>query len=120
MSRLLVTGSRNWQDYKLIETTMTLFVDLLGLTELSVGDCPFGADLIAENVGRTLGLEVQVFRARWGQHGLAAGPIRNGEMVARGADLCLAYPLSFSKGTRDCIRQAQAAGIDTLIYEGAR
>ncbi|MEV0382865.1 SLOG family protein [Nonomuraea sp. NPDC050643] len=41
-----------------------------------------------------------------------AGPHRNGEMAALGAHECVAFPgAGPSTGTRDCMRQAAAAGI---------
>jgi len=45
-----------------------------------------------------------------------AAPARNREIVEAGADLCIAHhrTLETSKGTKDCVRQALAAGI--LVY----
>lgn len=40
-----------------------------------------------------------------------AGPRRNKAMVDSGADLCLAFPLGRSSGTRGCMRLAAAVGI---------
>jgi hypothetical protein len=40
-----------------------------------------------------------------------AGPRRNAEMVARGADSMLAFPTGPSYGTRNCMRLAKNAGI---------
>ena len=44
-------------------------------------------------------------------------PIRNAEMVAAGAEMCLAFhrAISSSKGTKDCARRALAAGIPTYL-----
>lgn len=47
----------------------------------------------------------------------AAGPRRNREMVEAGADVCLAFPMGASRGTRGCIALAQAAGIPTTVVE---
>jgi len=46
-----------------------------------------------------------------------AGPIRNAEMVAAGAEMCLAFhrAISASKGTKDCARRAIEAGIPTYL-----
>jgi hypothetical protein len=51
-----------------------------------------------------------------------AGPTRNREMVQAGADLCIALHRSIetSRGTRDCIRQAIAAGISVWLIEDER
>ena len=55
--------------------------------------------------------------ADWSTHGRAAGPIRNQQMVDRGADICLAFPTSSSIGTWDCVRRAKAAGIPVEIHK---
>lgn len=55
--------------------------------------------------------------ADWKRHGKAAGMIRNREMVALGADLCIAFPLPQSKGTFGCIREAEKAGIEVQVIE---
>lgn len=67
---------------------------------------------------------VQVFKAYWDGYGKAAGPIRNHEMVSfvsseaeKGARVvCLAFPAIElqSRGTKDCIKRANLAGIPVL------
>jgi hypothetical protein len=52
----------------------------------------------------------------WHQHGRATGPIRNAEMVATGADICLAFPGDDSVGTWDCVKKAARAGIVGRVY----
>jgi len=44
-----------------------------------------------------------------------AGPRRNSHMVKLGADICLAFPCSRSKGTVDCMTKAWKAGIPTRV-----
>ncbi len=63
--------------------------------------------------GRELGITVEPHVADWKGLGNVAGPARNREMVEAGADLCIALHRSIeaSKGTKDCMRQALAAGI---------
>jgi hypothetical protein len=55
----------------------------------------------------------------WKGLGNVAGPTRNREMVQAGADLCIALhrSLASSKGTKDCVRKALAAGIDVWLIE---
>ncbi len=45
--------------------------------------------------------------------------MRDREMVKAGADLCIALHRSIetSKGTKDCVRQALAAGIPVYLIE---
>ncbi|MEU0937660.1 SLOG family protein [Embleya sp. NPDC005971] len=49
-----------------------------------------------------------------------AGPRRNAHMVAAGADVVHAYPSRRSRGTRNCMRLAGAAGILVVEFAGAR
>ena len=48
-----------------------------------------------------------------------AGPMRNAEMVALGADMCLALHrrIRLAKGTRDCALRAIEAGIPTYLID---
>lgn len=120
--RILITGSRDWDDFHAVENSI---LGALYDAEVSPydddivvvhGDCPTGADAAADQVGRLWGFEVEAWPADWDSHGKAAGPIRNQQMVNAGADLCLAFPLGESRGTRDCVRRADAAGIPVLNY----
>ena len=54
--------------------------------------------------------------AEW-RGGRLCGPERNAHMVSLGADLCLAFPLPSSRGTRNCMRLAREAGIPVYVYE---
>lgn len=88
--------------------------ELLGHIVVVHGACPTGADLIADRWARSHGVLVEAHPAMWGKHGRDAGPIRNGLMVDLGAAVCLGFPAGASRGTRDCMRRAVAAGIPTV------
>lgn len=115
----VISGSRTWPETKRgpIELMM------VGLTKTRsipvrffVGDCPSGVDKLALEVANKHGLECNIFVADWDRHGKAAGPIRNGEMIARSPDLVYAFRHNgHSPGTDDCIRQAKEAGIPTYV-----
>ena len=118
--RILVTGSRDWDDTLRISVALYNAWKRLGFHKgatLVHGDAP-GADTIARDIWRDNGLIDEPHPADWSQ-GKSAGPRRNQQMVDLGADLCLAFPKGKSAGTRHCIRAAQQAGIATLIHEGA-
>jgi hypothetical protein len=80
------------------------------------GNCPTGADAIAERFWEANGMPVERHPADWKTFGKAAGPKRNQEMVDLGADVCLAFPMKGSRGTMHCMKAAKAAGIPLKIY----
>jgi hypothetical protein len=51
-----------------------------------------------------------------------AGPERNAETVAAGAEMCIAFHrfLTGSKGTKDCVRRAIEAGIPTYLIDSEK
>ncbi len=121
MKRILVTGSRHWSDPGVIADAIDMALALLGRPEqwtLVHGACPTGADEMADTVAAFIGNDnVERHPARWDAEGKAAGPLRNQRMVDLGADICLAFHLPGSRGTDDCIRRAQRAGIKTVIFD---
>jgi hypothetical protein len=131
--RLLITGSRNWTSHKRIMIAVTnqwVKWDKPKDALLISGNCPTGADRIAENVWDELGLTIEFHPANWKRHGKQAGFIRNQEMVDLGADFCLAFicecvspsctiPYTHpSHGASHTVAAAERAGIQTRIYTG--
>jgi hypothetical protein len=121
MMRILVTGSRAWIDeetirHVLIAESHRLCVRAVDVIVVHGG--ARGADAIADRLAREYGCQVEVVQADWGRYGRAAGPIRNAEMVSRGAVVCLGFPIGISRGTRHCLAMAEAAGIHTVVTEG--
>jgi len=114
--RVLVTGSRKWVDRDAIYSAMIAQWDKAGRGEITlVHGAAKGADTLAASVAYELGWTVEPYPADWDRYGRAAGPIRNAEMVATGADVCLAFPLANSRGTIDCMRRAKVAGIPVIV-----
>jgi hypothetical protein len=115
--RVLVTGSRDWDDRDAIDLALYgAYVELGSGTVLVSGACPTGADAIAEELWALRGLPVERHPADWKRWGKAAGSLRNQEMVDLGADVCLAFPLPDSRGTRHCMKAAERAGIPVHVY----
>lgn len=118
--RILVTGSRAWDDHTAVWAALDAAVD--GQREVTVvhGACPRGADAWAAQWCEefaayydNLGIAVSEERhpADWQGYGKRAGFIRNAEMAAAGADLCLAFIKDGSAGAAHCAVQADNAGI---------
>ena len=49
--------------------------------------------------------------------GKVAGPMRNAEMIAAGADLVIAFPLEESRGTWNLVNLARAKGIPVEVVK---
>jgi hypothetical protein len=115
--RVLVTGSRDWGDQGLLGFVLASVAgSRLPDVTLVHGDCPTGADALADDWATQRGLKPERHPADWGRHGRAAGPIRNALMVSLGADVCLAFIKNASRGAIGCADLAEAAGIRTLRY----
>jgi hypothetical protein len=113
---VIVCGSRRWQDRERIANRLydlSLESDNLGCTIVH-GNAK-GADRIAAQEAPKLGLLVEAHPAAWEHHGKAAGPIRNQEMAALGADLCIAFWDGESDGTHHMMNAAQKAGIPVQV-----
>lgn len=126
--RVIISGTRSEldpEDRITIRAALSPYVE--AGCEFGVGDCS-GVDAWARYLLQRIG--VRVFRADWDAHGSSAGPRRNSEMVAWAAKgieqwlngvpgvprgVLLAFPGPKSKGTWDCIRKAQGAGLDDYI-----
>jgi hypothetical protein len=122
--RILVTGSRqisHHDDAFVVHKLAEAAASALGAGRPVIivhGRCPYGGVDLAAHLWaeRTPGVEPEPHPADWDAHGKAAGPMRNSEMVARGADECHAFPLSSSRGTIDCLIKAIKAGIPTHVW----
>lgn len=110
-----MTGSRNWKDKDAVWEALD---GLLPDENLLVvhGDCPNGADALADRWAFANRVPVERHGADWSAYGLSAGPRRNAEMVASGADLCLAFIKGYSKGASHTAGLAKKAGIPVRYY----
>lgn len=80
-----------------------------------------GADTIAREWATDRGIEYREYPAKWSEHGRAAGPIRNQEMLDKEQpDLVIAFHpnLNGSKGTNHMVNYANRKGVDVHIYNG--
>lgn len=118
MYRVLITGGRDWTESSIVTSALDKvfwFCVEHNLTPVIVhGDCPTGADAIADEYARKRCMVVEPHQADWSQ-GRAAGPLRNQHMVSLGADICIAFN-NGGRGTANCMKEARAAGIPLTVF----
>lgn len=121
--RILVTGSREWTDA--YELGMALLYAGIGTPWPKitvVHGAAVGADSMADTLTKWFRGKVEPYPVspqEWRRFGKEAGHLRNQKMVDLGADICLAFPTASSRGTWDCVRRAEKAGIPVKIYKEA-
>lgn len=133
--RVLVTGSRSWDDVTTIGAALEQALIDAGPRPVLVvhGACPSGADWHADHYarwmrGRGVAIDVEPHPARNFGPWPACGPIRNRHMVGLGADECHAFigPCTSprchrtephpSHGASGCADLAEQAGIKTTRW----
>jgi len=115
-----VTGDRTWHCDALATRVVGRLVARYGRRELVlVHGAATGVDSAFDRAAIVARVTREPHPADRDRLGRRAGPVRNGEMIAKGAGLCLAVHkfLMNSKGTRDCCLQALAAGIPTWLID---
>lgn len=110
MKRVLVCGGRKFAERELAFAVLSQLHRDEPISCIIHGD-QTGADTIAKEWAVETGILHQPFPANWALYGnLAAGPIRNRQMILHGKpDLVIAFP--GGKGTADMVRQAMRAAI---------
>lgn len=140
--RVLVTGSREWADFDLVDQALDAALALLQVP-LTMQDtvtlchgAARGLDSLAAAIAGSRGWKIEEHPAQWDKHTAAcpahhltpivqptckmAGHRRNHEMIALGADLVIAFPTGeeasgLSRGTWGCARASKAAQLPTLV-----
>lgn len=118
--RVLICGDRGWTDYSLILSVLSAIHTATPVEVVIEGEAN-GADKLGRRAAEQLGIPVLPFPADWKQFGRAAGPIRNRQQHREGKPtLVLAFhsDLANSKGTKDMVEVARAAGTEVRIFTG--
>ena len=107
--RVLVCGGRDFEDQRLLIRTLDALHRERGIGVVINGGAP-GTDTLAKNWALMRGIDVQTYAANWAEHGRAAGPKRNQQMLDEGKpDLVVAFAGGI--GTADMVRRARTAGV---------
>lgn len=116
--RVIVAGGRGFSHIGVLFQKLDELHEQSPITIIIHGGAR-GADAMAGKwCEDRLGVAPIVFPAKWNTHKIAAGPIRNQQMIDEGMpDLVVLFP--GGNGTRDMERRAKSAGIPTIRYEMA-
>lgn len=126
MTRVIVAGSRGFNDYKRMRDVLDeYFKEVNDVVEIVEGDAR-GADRLSECYAQLNGYSCKVMPADWSRHGKSAGYIRNSAMADYAiADGCKGVLFAFwdgeSRGTANMIEIANKKGLDVhvVLYEGS-
>lgn len=116
--RVLITGSRAWDDWAFVWTKLNELGREYG-SRLAIvhGACPTGADHWADTWQQShASVPIERYPAPWQTLGKSAGQIRNKAMVDTRPDLVLAFIRNNSPGATGCARMATETGIPVRYY----
>jgi len=119
--KLLICGSRDWDDYEAIVCRLSLFQGSLtvihGAASRRVDGREVSADALADRAAEYLGFDRLAFPADWSSYGKRAGILRNLRMLDQEPDLVIAFQRNKSRGTQHTISEAQRRGIPVEVHE---
>lgn len=122
--RVIVCGSRDWNDYSMILEKLwglrqTCFQQRDAVTVIE--GAARGADRLAGQAARALGMTIEEHPADWAGRGRSAGFERNKLMLSLGADLVWAFKDGFDHtlqrgGTEHMVKLAKDAGVPWRVF----
>lgn len=113
MARVIVAGSRSFDNFELLQRKLDFFLGKLENVEVVSGGAR-GADQMGELWAEDHSVPVKLFPADWKKHGKSAGYRRNEEM-ARYATHLVAFWDGKSRGTKHMVEVARHLGLKTRV-----
>ena len=117
--RVLVSGSRDWEDKDSVRYYLDGLLDLADEEGWEItlvhGACPTGADSIADQWAMHRGINRERHPADWDTFGKFAGPKRNQEMVDSGIDAAAFFIKNKSRGSEGTLKMVEEKKIPHFI-----
>jgi len=110
--KVAVVGSRTFTDGEFLRNRLREIDDI---DILISGGCPTGADAFAKEYAQIADIVYEEYPANWKKHGLAAGPLRN-QQIVMAANLLVAFWDGVSEGTKNAIELAAHYKVPTIVY----
>lgn len=120
MFRVIICGSREFDDYDLLKEKCDLILSRKAADSTEkiviVSGCARGADRLGEKYAEEKGYEVLRYPADWDRYGKSAGYRRNKQM-AEVANACIAFfsSVAENKGTKNMVSLAR--NMNLLVRE---
>lgn len=118
--RVLITGSRAWENPEPIRKVLKRLVANYGIARILVIEGgAAGVDYHSKMICEELGIHCLEMKARWNMYNRAAGPIRNEMMLSLDPHIVVAFhwDLEDSKGTKQCYESAKKKGIKAVLIK---
>ena len=109
MFRVIVAGSRNFNDYDYLKKWLDYYLKNKKDIVILCGEAA-GADFLGKRYALEKGFPVLSFPADWKRFGRSAGIRRNREM-SENADACVVFWDGLSRGSANMIAEAERAGL---------
>lgn len=120
--RIIVAGSRDFDDYSLLKLTLKEYINGLDIADLSqvviISGAARGADTLGEYFAYDYQIAVRRFPAKWDEFGKRAGWVRNAEMAKYAAEkhgVLFAFWDGKSRGTKNMIDLANRYGLEVHV-----
>jgi L-alanine-DL-glutamate epimerase-like enolase superfamily enzyme len=115
MTRVIVAGSRTFDDYPLLKEVLDKELKGFGNVTIVSGTAE-GADRLGEQYAFFRSLPVERYPANWTQHGRSAGMVRNTKM-AEVSHVLVAFWDGVSSGTKHMINVAKEKGLKVVVIK---
>lgn len=120
--RIIVAGSRDFDDYNLLKLTLKEYIKGLDIADLSqvviISGAARGADTLGEYFAYDYQIAVRKFPAKWDEIGKRAGWVRNAEMAKYAAEkhgVLFAFWDGKSRGTKNMIDLANRYSLEVHV-----
>ena len=122
--RIIIAGSRDFNDYKLLKTSIRDILkdtSLDGISKIKIiSGTARGADQLGERFAKQFKLEVIKFPADWDRFGKRAGSIRNEKSAKYSVEdnnygMLVAFWDGESRGTKHMINLAKKHGLEVHV-----
>jgi len=131
MLKAIVTGSKNFSDYKFLEDIIDevlfeiyVFSKGFNYVEIVSGTSSKGVDSLSVQYAKSRNYQIKQFPVQWDLYGRRAGILRNNEMAKylyrniyehKGLGICICFWDEKSKGTANMIDTAKQYNIPTYV-----